>query len=115
MSANTLIKLFSNPTYLNKPVNKFERDELLGDVYANSTHVAVIDKKTITIETPNNIVIAEVIENDTLVEFDFLSRDRVMIRSNFWMNKDSVSSLGEKLRNLPRKSFEEIISLPDKN
>lgn len=115
MSDRTLIKLFSNPTYLDKPINKFDREDLLGDLYANSLSVAILSDKSIAIETPNYIFLAEVVEDGRIVEFDALSRDRVMIRYNFWMNVSSVKDLGNKLRKLPRKTFEELLTLPDKN
>jgi hypothetical protein len=104
-SVFALARWFDIPVEASGPYDDEKREEILGDVY-DATVVGVSGNKVIA-RTPLGACIMEATENGQLVEFDH-AHDGLWKRTRFWMNASSVRHLGDHLRTLPRRPFDEL-------
>jgi hypothetical protein len=110
MSAFGLARWFQTERYANRPEDDFLREEILDDLYANGQAVAC-QNGTVLVRTANGAAMIERRDEQgsPLVVIDYVRHDR-WERTNFWMNASSVSDLGERLRALPRESFDVLFA-----
>jgi hypothetical protein len=106
-SAFALARWFQPERYADRPEDDFVREEILSEVY-NAEACAVHDG-TVLVRTPSGACCIEKIDADgsPLVTFDYVSNTN-WTRTKFWMNASSVRDLGDRLRAVPRASFDAL-------
>jgi hypothetical protein len=107
MSAFDLARWFTIPEDASGAGDDFIREDILGDLYANARAVG-IHEGTVLVETERGMAMIERDPRDIVV-FDYVENDRWR-RVRFWMNASSVRDLGERLRALPRRPFDEMFT-----
>lgn len=104
-SVFALARWFQPERYADRPEDDFVREEVLSEVY-RAEAVAVHDG-VVLVRTPSGACSIECDDERGLVTFDYMT-NASWSRTRFWMNKSSVSDLGDILRAAPRVDFDSL-------
>lgn len=106
-NAFSLARWFNIPADASGPYDDEVREEILSDLYANAKAVGVLEGKTFVQTEKGAAIIEPHADYPEVVVFDYVENRRWR-RVSFWMNASSVSDLGEVLRSVPRRPFDEL-------